>query len=83
MAGISDLFAQGRVIFCNTCLLLSSPHHGVLLQPYVFGLPKKPRGNNSFMSHPFLPFMLLGISLCVSHKFLLIMLHPSRSHPSQ
>lgn len=27
---------------------------------------KKNRGNHSFMSHPFLPFMLLGISLCVS-----------------
>lgn len=48
------------------CLLLSMESFYNLAFRELGWAAKKNRGNHSFMSHPFLPFMLLGISPCVS-----------------
>lgn len=51
------------------CLLLSCAQRGASSSPALRELgwaAKKNRGNHYFMSIPFLPFMLLGISPCVS-----------------
>lgn len=48
------------------CLLLSVESFYNLAFREFGWAAKKNRGNHSFMSHPFLPFMLLGISPCVS-----------------
>lgn len=48
------------------CPLLSVESSSNLALRELGWAAKKNRGNHSFMSHPFLPFMLLGISPCVS-----------------
>lgn len=48
------------------CPLLSVESSSSLALRELGWAAKKNRGNHSFMSHPFLPFMLSGISLCVS-----------------
>lgn len=67
MAGI-NLLREGSFSITPACYCLL--HSAESFYNLAFGelgwAAKKNRGNRSFMSHPFFPFMLLGISLCVS-----------------
>lgn len=79
--------AQGRVIFHNTCLLLSSALRGVLLQPCIWGAwlgCQKKQRESLFYEPSLLPFYAVrNFPLRISHKFLLKTLHSSESDPSQ